>query len=88
MNLRRIRALGVKAPASFSEFAGLRSIEDETETPDAEAMIRRLLADHATITRTGLQVVTTAETHGDAATADVAAQREKAAWMLDSLLQR
>ena len=88
----RIRALGVEAPASFSEFAALRSIDDETGGPSAEAMLRQLLSDHSIVARTGLQVVTMAEAHGDAATADIATQyvtqREKAAWMLDSLLQR
>jgi starvation-inducible DNA-binding protein len=88
----RIRALGVKAPASFSEFAALRSIDDEADATSAEAMLRQLLSDHAIVTRSALQVVTMAEAHGDAATADIATQyvtqREKAAWMLDSLLQQ
>jgi starvation-inducible DNA-binding protein len=88
----RIRALGVKAPASFSEFAKLRSVEDGTDAANAEAMLRQLLADHAVVTRSALQVLAMAEAHGDAATADIATQyvtqREKAAWMLDSLLQR
>jgi starvation-inducible DNA-binding protein len=55
-------------------------------------MLRQLLSDHSIVARTALQVVTMAEAHGDAATADIATQyvtnREKAAWMLDSLLQR
>jgi starvation-inducible DNA-binding protein len=88
----RMRALGVRAPASFSEFAALRSIDDETSSEGADAMLRQLLADHSIVARTALQVVTMAEAHGDAATADIATQyvtqREKAAWMLDSLLQR
>jgi starvation-inducible DNA-binding protein len=88
----RMRALGVKAPASFSEFAALRSIDDDTDAQATEAMLRQLLSDHSIVARTALQVVTMAEAHGDAATADIATQyvtqREKAAWMLDSLLQR
>ena len=88
----RIRALGVKAPASFSEFTALRSVDDDTDAQGAEAMLRQLLADHSIVARNALQVVTMAEAHGDAATADIVTQyvtqREKAAWMLDSLLQR
>jgi starvation-inducible DNA-binding protein len=88
----RIRALGSKAPGSFSEFKGLTSISGETGAPAADAMIGQLLADHTTAYRTALQVVTVAESGGDLATADLATQRvaqhEKTVWMLDSLLQR
>jgi starvation-inducible DNA-binding protein len=88
----RIRALGAKAPASFSEFKELTSISEETGAPAADAMIRQLLSDHTTAARTALQVVTAAESRGDVATADIATQRieqhEKTAWMLSSMLQR
>src|SRR6478609_2311340 len=68
----RIRALGVKAPASFSEFTTLTSIAEETSDPSAEAMISQLRADHVTASRTALQAVKAAEDHGDVATADLA----------------
>lgn len=88
----RIRALGVKAPGSFSEFTPLTSISEESGAPAAEAMIRQLLSDHTTAARTALQVVTTSEGCADVATADLATQRvaqhEKVAWMLGSFLQR
>lgn len=88
----RMRALGVKAPSSFSEFQALTSIKEETGAPAADAMISQLLSDHTTASRTALQVVTEAEKQGDVATADLATQRvtqhEKTAWMLSSLLQR
>jgi starvation-inducible DNA-binding protein len=87
----RIRALGAKAPASFSEFKQLSSISEETGAPAANAMISQLLSDHTTASRTALQAVTAAEARGDVATADLATQRvtqhEKTAWMLSSLLE-
>jgi starvation-inducible DNA-binding protein len=88
----RIRALGGKAPGSYSEFARLASVREETGAPPAEEMIRQLLADHVTVARTAQQVAGTADEHDDIGTADLATQRlrvhEKAAWMLDSLLKR
>ncbi len=54
-------------------------------------MIGQLRADHATASRTALQAVKAAESHGDVATADLATRRvtqhEKVAWMLSSLLE-
>jgi starvation-inducible DNA-binding protein len=88
----RIRTLGVKAPASFSEFNKLTSISEETGAPAANAMIGQLASDHTTASRTALQIVTAAESQGDVATADIATQRvavhEKTAWMMSSMLQR
>ncbi len=88
----RMRTLGVKAPGSFSEFAPLTSIAEETGAPAADAMIGQLLSDHTMTSRTALQAVTAAEARDDVATADLATQRvaqhEKVAWMLGSLLHR
>jgi starvation-inducible DNA-binding protein len=88
----RIRALGVKAPGSFCEFASLTSIDQETGVPVAAAMVGQLRSDNAKAARSALQTARLAETAGDVATADLATQRvrrhEKAAWMLGSLLQR
>lgn len=87
----RIRALGVKAPGSFSEFGPLSSIAEETGMPTATAMISQLASDHLTAARTAHQTVSAAEASGDVATADLATQRiaqhEKVAWMLRSFLQ-
>jgi len=87
----RIRALGVKAPGSFSEFRSLSSIAEETGMPAATAMISQLASDHLTAARTAHQAVSEAEASGDVATADLATQRiaqhEKVAWMLRSFLQ-
>lgn len=85
----RIRALGVEAPASYSEFAALSSVEDEPGSPDAMEMVRRLVAGHEAVIRTGRKVVEAAEKANDVATADLATVRievhEKTAWMLRSM---
>jgi len=87
----RIRALGVKAPASYSEFKKLASISEETGVPAANEMIRQLLADNRSAVRAAETVVEVADEHDDVGSADLATQRvrahEKAAWMLDALLQ-
>jgi len=87
----RIRALGRKAPASYSEFAEIATIAEETRAPDADGMIRQLLQDHRTAARAAQRAAETADAHGDIGTADLATQRlrvhEKAAWMLESLLR-
>jgi starvation-inducible DNA-binding protein len=87
----RIRALGAKAPGSYAEFGKLSSIKDEPSAPAAQEMIRQLLADNTTAARSAQAVVEAAEAHDDVSTADLATQRvtvhEKAAWMLQSLLQ-
>lgn len=88
----RIRSLGIKAPASFAEFAELTSITEERGELNAEAMLTQLRSDHGTATRAAVQAVLVAEEHGDVATADLATQRvaqhEKVVWMLSSFLQR
>ncbi len=87
----RIRALGAKAPASYGEFKKLATIAEETGAPAADEMIRQLLADNRSAVRAAQAVVEAAEEHDDIGTADLATQRvrvhEKAAWMLDALLQ-
>jgi len=87
----RIRALGARAPASYGEFKRLASIDELSGTPAATEMLRQLLADHRTAVHSAQAVVEVAEAHDDVGSADLATQRirahEKAAWMLDSLLQ-
>lgn len=86
----RIRALGEPAPGSYTAFAKLSSVEDETGHPDASAMIRQLVAAQETIARTAREVMPLADKAGDEPTADLLTQRmqvhEKNAWMLRSLL--
>ncbi len=87
----RIRALGTPAPASYSQFKRLTSIEELSGAPSASEMLRQLLADNRAAVRSAQAAVEAAEAHDDVGTADLATQRirahEKAAWMLDSLLQ-
>ena len=86
-----VRALGAWAPASYSEFKRLAAIEELSGTPSASEMLRQLLADNRAAVRSAQAVVEAAEAHDDVGSADLATQRirahEKAAWMLDSLLQ-
>lgn len=87
----RIRALGVVAPGSYAQFAELTSVREETGTPDAEEMLRQLVADQETVVRTARRVFPAAEEAGDEPTADLLTQRmqvhEKTAWMLRAMLQ-
>ncbi len=84
-----IRALGHPAPCSYRAYAGLTDIEEEDDSPDAEEMIRRLVAVPETVVRTRSVFPLVDEAH-DEPTADLLTQRmqihEKYAWMLRSLL--
>jgi starvation-inducible DNA-binding protein len=88
----RIRALGYPAPGSYSAFASLSNITEESELPDALAMVANLVKGHETVVRTARQVFEIADEVNDQSTADVVTQRlqihEKTAWMLRSLLER
>jgi starvation-inducible DNA-binding protein len=87
----RIRALGHPAPASYSAYSRLATVEDTDAVPEATEMVRLLVDGHETVVRTARAVLGRAEEAGDQATADVATQRlqihEKTAWMLRSLLE-
>ena len=86
----RIRALGVRAPGSYREFASLSSVTEDEDTSDATEMIRRLVMAHETVARTARSVFPIAEHASDEPTADLLTQRlqvhEKTAWMLRSML--
>ena len=86
----RIRALGVRAPGSYREFAALSSITEDDDQPDAEEMIRRLVIGQETVARTARSVFPVVERASDEPTADLLTQRlqvhEKTAWMLRSML--
>jgi starvation-inducible DNA-binding protein len=87
----RIRALGHIAPASFSRFSELTTIDEESGAPAAEEMVRQLVAGHETVDRTCRNVAASAEGAGDQVTLDLVVERmqvhEKQAWMLRSILQ-
>lgn len=86
----RIRALGEIAPGSYREYAKLTSIEEETEVPDAEQMIKQLVAGQEAVIRTARSIFPMAEAANDEPTADLLTQRmqvhEKTAWMLRSMV--
>ena len=86
----RIRALGVKAPGSYSAFSDLTSIEEASGDESAEEMIRQLVIGQETVARTAREAIAAAGEAGDEPTADLLTQRmqihEKNAWMLRSML--
>ncbi|HEY5703718.1 MAG TPA: Dps family protein [Gammaproteobacteria bacterium] len=86
----RIRALGVYAPGSYKAFAKLTDIEEETDVPAAEEMVKRAVDGQETVIRTAREVFKLADEANDEATADLLTQRmqvhEKNAWMLRSLI--
>jgi starvation-inducible DNA-binding protein len=88
----RIRALGVPAPGSYREFGKLTSIAEAEGSPDAQEMIRQLVAGQEAVVRTARSVFPDADAAHDEPTADLLTQRmqvhEKTAWMLRSLLEK
>lgn len=87
----RIRALDMPAPGSYSQFAKLTRIKEETGTPEATEMLRQLVEDHEAVVRTAREIFPLADKSNDEPTADLLTQRmqvhEKTAWMLRSMLQ-
>jgi starvation-inducible DNA-binding protein len=86
----RIRALGVKAPGSYTAFDRLTNIDEATGDESAEEMIRQLVIGQETVARTAREAIKAAESASDEPTADLLTQRmqihEKNAWMLRSML--
>jgi len=86
----RIRALGVKAPGSYSAYGSLTSIEEASGEESAEEMIRQLVIGQETVARTAREAIAAADAASDEPTADLLTQRmqthEKNAWMLRSML--
>jgi starvation-inducible DNA-binding protein len=87
----RIRALGVYAPGSYTQFAELATVKEATEVPAAKKMIADLCHGHETVAKTAREIFPAVEEAHDEATADLLTQRiqthEKTAWMLRSLLE-
>jgi starvation-inducible DNA-binding protein len=87
----RIRALGHRAPGTFTEFKELTSIEEETERPEAMEMVRRLAVGNEQVLRTAREALKPANNAEDEATIDLLTQRlhvhSKTAWMLRSHLE-
>ena len=87
----RIRALGAYAPASYSEFQKLASVQEETGHPKAEDMIRNLVSDSETLVKSAKKLIDAAEPVGDDVGVDLGTRRtevhQKNAWMLQSHLE-
>ena len=87
----RIRALGAFAPGSYSAFAKLTGVKEETGRPAAQEMIRNLVSDQDTVAVSARGVIEAANAARDEASADLATRRlqvhEKNAWMLRSHLE-
>jgi starvation-inducible DNA-binding protein len=86
----RIRAMGEPAPGTYREFAALATVSEDTDRPDAQEMIRRLVDAQETTARTIREVLPLAEAAPDQVSTDLLVRRldvhEKTAWMLRSLL--
>lgn len=86
----RIRALGVYAPGTYTDFAKLTSINEAKEIPSAQNMISQLVEGQEVVVRTARSILPLVDEVHDEATADLLTQRlqihEKTAWMLRSLL--
>lgn len=86
----RIRALGVKAPASYTKYGELSAIKDEDEPKSVRDMLSMLIADHQTTVANMRAAVETFEGKNDYVTADMMIERmawhEEAIWMFSSLI--
>jgi starvation-inducible DNA-binding protein len=87
----RIRAVGARAPGSYSEFSELASVKEDRGSPAATQMLENLVADQEATAASARRLVEAAEAAGDQASADLGVRRieihEKNAWMLRSHLE-
>jgi len=87
----RVRALGAKAPPSFSAFTRITKLDEGQPDTPAKEMIANLLHDNEQVASTCRRGIAMAEEAEDAASADLFTERQakhdKAAWMLRSLLE-
>ena len=87
----RIRALGLPAPGSYSEYDRLTSIDEASGEEDSSEMLRQLVIGQETVARTARDGFPAADDANDQPSADLLTQRmqvhEKNAWMLRSMLE-
>lgn len=88
----RIRAIGAKAPGSFSEFLKMTSLEEAGDDLSAAGMIEALLKDHEALAAAANRMIEAAQEDGDEVSADMMIERktehDKIAWMLRSTLEK
>ncbi|WP_019960849.1 Dps family protein [Woodsholea maritima] len=86
----RIRALGLKAPASYTKYGELSAIKDRDETLSARGLVEMLIEDHRTAVKTMRGAIEDCEDKKDFVTADMMIERmawhEEAIWMLSSII--
>jgi starvation-inducible DNA-binding protein len=86
----RIRALGAPAPATYRQFGELSVVPEDTDLPDAQEMVRRLVSAHEATARTIREALPLVEGAPDQVSTDLLVRRlevhEKTAWMLRSML--
>ena len=87
----RIRALGIKAPGSYADYAKLTTISPVKGEPKAMEMVSLLVDAQESTARTARGLLALADAANDQPTMDLLTQRldvhEKTAWMLRSLLE-
>lgn len=87
----RIRALGYPAPGTYAAYSKLSSIPEEEGVPNAQDMLRNLVAGQEAVVRTARSIFPLVDAAHDEPTADLLTQRmqlhEKNAWMLRSMLE-
>lgn len=85
----RIRALGEKAPASYTKYGELSKIADRDEPQSARDMVDMLIEDHSTAIANMRAAVEWCEEKNDFVTADMMIARmawhEEAVWMLSAI---
>lgn len=85
----RIRALGQKAPASYTRYGTLSSIDDSEDPETAGDMLKMLIAGHETAVAHMRAAIEWCEEKKDFVTADLLISRmswhEQAIWMLTAL---
>lgn len=86
----RIRALDFPAPGSYSQFAKLSKVREETGVPGWQDMVRQLVEGQEQVVRTARELFPVVDEARDEPSADLLTTRmqahEKTAWMLRSLL--
>ena len=86
----RIRALGERAPASYSEYGELSKIKDKDRPQTAREMIEMLIKGHETAITNMRTAIEWCEDKNDFVTADMMIARmawhEEAIWMLNALV--
>lgn len=86
----RIRALGHYAPGTYAKFQALSTVKDNEDIPVADNMLKELIADNETVTRTIRSALPTVQEAGDEASAGLLTDRltthEKQLWMMKSML--